>query len=429
MNIESIYKLYIQNPSVQTDTRKLKKGDLYFALKGDRFDGNQYASQAIELGASYAIIDNEDLAENENMILVKDVLTCLQELALYHRKQFKIPFIAITGSNGKTTTKELCHAVLSSTYKTIATKGNLNNHIGIPLTILSIPLDTEIAIIEMGANHLHEIEQYCKYTLPTHGLINNCGKAHIEGFGSEEGVRQAKGELYAYIKQHQGELFINSDLVYLQQMAQGINRQFKYGSHTGDVIGKPIMTNDLLQVAILTHGQETLIQTQLVGQYNFPNVMAAISMGVYFQININIIQKAIEQYSPDNSRSQKIIQGSNTIILDAYNANPSSMEEAIKNFQQTRFENKIVMLGGMKELGKNSVFEHQHIVDLLLKTNWNHVVLVGGDFEFTTHPFIFFKEIEDAKKWYQQQRFEHTAILIKGSRAIGMEKILMNEKA
>ena len=424
MSIEQLYTIFLQYPNVQTDTRKLQQGDIYFALKGENFNGNLFAKQAIEQGASYAVIDEVAFQLNEQYILVDDVLTSLQQLAFHHRKQFDIPFIAITGSNGKTTTKELILAVISAQYKTYATEGNLNNHIGIPLTLLKIKKDAEIAIIEMGANHQKEIESYCKIALPTHALINNCGKAHLEGFGGIEGVRKGKGELFDYIRETKGIIFRNTDLDYLIPMSSGINEQITYGSSTADYRGIIESNEPLLNVAITTPNLECIIRTQLVGEYNFPNVMAAVAVGSYFKIPIEVIQKSIEHYSPSNSRSQLITQGTNTIILDAYNANPTSMTAAIRNFRNADYPNKVVMIGAMMELGKESQEEHQQIISLLEESNWNHVILVGGDFKTTNHKYIYFNSSLEASEWFKSQTFDHIAFLIKGSRAMAMEKVI-----
>lgn len=424
MTIAELYEIYAKGHSIQTDTRKLQKGEIYFALKGENFNGNLFAQESILKGAAYAVVDEAQYAQNNQCILVKNVLETLQELALYHRNQLNIPFIAITGSNGKTTTKELTHAVLSTTYKTYATKGNLNNHIGIPLTLLQIKQDAEIAIIEMGANHQHEIEGYCKLVVPTHALITNCGKAHLEGFGSEEGVRKGKGELYDFMRMNNGTIFRNADLTYLSDMSKGILKQVTYGAHVADYVGRPFSQQTTLSLAITTPHFECSIHSQLVGDYNFANIMAAFSVGASFGIEVNAIKEAIESYVPDNSRSQLIKKDSNTFIMDAYNANPSSMNAAITNFVATNYPNKIVMLGGMKELGDESIAEHQKIISQLEQSNWNEVILVGGDFEFTQHAFRYFRNTNEASLWFQQQNFTNTAFLIKGSRAIAMEKIL-----
>lgn len=424
MSVEQLYKIYIQNPSVQTDTRLLKPGDIFFALKGDNFNGNTFAKKAIDAGASFAVIDEEEAGIPGKTILVNDVLKTLQELAKYHRERFNIPFLAITGSNGKTTTKELVFAVLSSGFKTYATEGNLNNHIGIPLTLLKIKPDAGIAIIEMGANHLKEIESYCVYAQPTHGLITNCGKAHLEGFGSIEGVKKGKGELYDYIRKTNGAAFVMWDYDYLQEMSKGINSIFKYGTKNANIEGKIVRAEPYLAVEITKGAGIGTLHTQLVGLYNFPNVLAAVAIGKHFGITEEKIKTSIENYQPSNSRSQLIKKGSNTIILDAYNANPSSMKLAVENFAAIQAENKVLMLGAMAELGSESINEHKIIVEIIKKTNWKDVVLVGGDFLAFPHPFLALPSSTSAKEWLQQQKFENTHFLIKGSRSMKMEKVL-----
>ena len=425
MNIQALYQLFLQYPSVQTDTRKLKKGDIYFALKGPNFNGNAFALQALENGASYAVVD-ENIANNDlRIIKVSDALETLQALAKYHREQFHIPFIAITGSNGKTTSKELIFAVLSSHYKTYTTQGNLNNHIGVPLTILSIRADAEMAVIEMGANHQKEIESYCLYTEPTHGVITNCGKAHLEGFGGEEGVKKGKGELYDYLRKHNGTAFVYADYDYLQTMSASIEHIVKYGQSDGLIQGNILSNEPFLEVSI-SEGLEMVssIKTQLVGDYNLPNILCAAVIGKYFLVPQEKIKAAIENYAPSNSRSQLIQKDSNTIILDAYNANPTSMKAAIENFAHLHAAKKVLMLGGMMELGNESIEEHKNIISLIKQYLWEKVVLVGGDFAKTGHEFIFFNNSSEAKEWFIQQAFTQTHFLIKGSRSMQMEKIL-----
>lgn len=431
MQIPELYKLYLQFPSIQTDTRKVTTGDMFFALKGPNFNGNQFAKDALAKGAAYAVVDEFPENTDEKIINVPDVLKALQDLALYHRSQFllsvsgkEIPFIAVTGSNGKTTSKELIHTVLSSAYQTYTTEGNLNNHIGIPLTILKVKQDAEIAIIEMGANHLKEIEGYCIYTMPTHGIITNCGKAHLEGFGGEEGVRKGKGELYDYLRQHKGTAFVMWDYDYLQQMSKGIESRITYGTHDSDVTGNVVSSAGLLEVVITTGADIGIIKTNLVGEYNLPNVLLAVAIGKYFTVPDEKIKSALENYVPSNSRSQLIEKGSNKIILDAYNANPSSMKAAIENFAKMSGEDKVLMLGGMMELGPESLQEHQNLIDLVNKYKWKAVVLVGGDFNKTTHSFSFFENSLQAAAWYKDQHFSKSNILIKGSRSTAMEKVL-----
>ena len=425
MHIEELYQLFLQNPSVQTDTRKLTAGDLYFALKGENFNGNRFAVQALAKGAAHTIVDEEIELVDHRIIKVEDVLQTLQQLAKYHRQQFNIPFIAITGSNGKTTTKELMHAVLSSHFKTYTTEGNFNNHIGIPLTLLKIKADAEIAVVEMGANHQKEIAAYCKYTLPTHGLINNVGKAHLEGFGGIEGVKKGKGELFDFIRKINGCIFINTDLDYLQEMSKGISNKITYGTKNAQTTGRLISSEPFIFVKIESDDSVGEIKTHLVGDYNLPNVLAAVSVGLHFGVPSDKIKSSIENYQPSNSRSQLVEKDTNKIILDAYNANPSSMKLAIENFAKLPAEKKVLMLGGMAELGEESLAEHQAIVNLIQTFNWSNVVLVGGDFAKINHACIYFSTSLEARQWFQQQQFKQTHLLIKGSRSMKMEQILI----
>lgn len=428
MSIPEIYQLFLQYPSVQTDTRKLKDGDLFFALKGDNFNGNAFAKKALDAGAAYAIIDEAAFQENERMILVPDVLTCLQQLALHHRRQFSIPVLAITGSNGKTTTKELIHEVLSTTYRTYTTVGNLNNHIGIPLTLLRIQPDAQMAVIEMGANHQKEIAGYCTYTQPTHGLITNLGKAHLEGFGGVEGVRKGKGELFDYLRTKEATAFVMWDDEHLRRMSQGIETVIRYGTKEGDVIGKaeadPEGHREFLQVQVSRGADTGIISTQLVGDYNTPNVLAAVAVGKCFGVTDERIKKAIESYQPENSRSQLIRRDGMHIILDAYNANPSSMRAAIDNFNQLKVDNKYLLLGAMAELGEESLAEHQGIIDLIAAGNWKAVVLVGGDFGKLNHPYIQLNNSLEAQDWLKKQELKDAYLLVKGSRSMQMEKVI-----
>jgi UDP-N-acetylmuramoyl-tripeptide--D-alanyl-D-alanine ligase len=423
MKLEELYKIYLQYPSVQTDTRRLKAGDLFFALKGPSFNGNEFARKAIDEGAAYAIIDEEKYAIEGKTILTEDVLTTLQQLANYHRKQLNIPFIAITGSNGKTTTKELIHAVLSTTYKTYTTEGNLNNHIGVPLTILKIKQDAEMAVIEMGANHLREIASYCTIALPTHGLITNCGKAHLEGFGGVEGVRKGKGELYDHLREHKGTAFVMWDYDYLREMSKGIPEIVTYGTSDANITGRTIVSDPYLQVEFIK-GYNYTIQTNLVGAYNLPNVLAAVTIGNYFKVPQEKTRQAIENYTPTNSRSQLLKKKTNRIILDAYNANPSSMKLAIENFAKAEGDNKILLLGGMAELGESSLQEHKDIIAEIEKYPWKEVLLVGGDFVKAKHPFRKFNSANEAGEWIKDKGIENSYLLIKGSRSMQMEKVL-----
>ncbi|PVD49981.1 UDP-N-acetylmuramoylalanyl-D-glutamate--2,6-diaminopimelate ligase [Terrimonas sp.] len=424
MRIEQLYDHFLQFSSVETDTRKLKPGDIFFALKGPSFNGNLFAKKALDEGAAFVVVDEDPGFSDNRIIRTANVLTTLQELAGYHRRQFNIPVIAITGSNGKTTTKELVHAVLSSAYRTYTTQGNLNNHIGIPLTLLAIQKDAEIAVVEMGANHLKEIEGYCVYTAPTHGLITNCGKAHLEGFGGIEGVRKGKGELFDYLRLNNGTAFVMWDYDYLREMSKGIPTIYTYGTDAANITGNTIKSEPFLEIGWIKAGNIMPVQTQLVGDYNLPNVLAAIAAGKYFKVPDEKIIASIQQYTPSNSRSQLIEKGSNKIILDAYNANPSSMKLAIENFSKIRADNKVLVLGAMMELGPESKKEHQDIVSLIKNYTWSNVILVGGDFEGIAEPFVYFKNATEATAWLKQHKPVNSSLLVKGSRSMKMETIL-----
>lgn len=424
MSIQELYERYLQYPSVQTDSRKVQEGDIFFALKGDNFNGNRFAAQALADGAVYAVVDEAAYASDQRCILVEDVLSTLQQLARHHRLQLNIPVIGITGSNGKTTTKELLVAVLSARYKTYATEGNLNNHIGVPLTLLKIRPDAEIAIVEMGANHIGEIASYCTIANPGYGLITNCGKAHLEGFGSLEGVRQAKGELYDHLRHFNGTIFRNADLDYLREMAHDIPTQVTYGTANAQIIGKAIGDTAMLQAVILTSGLETQIQTQLVGAYNLPNILAAVAAGHFFEVPIEAIKEALENYQPSNSRSQWIEKGSNRIILDAYNANPSSMKLAVENLAGMAAGQKWLLLGAMKEMGAESAAEHQALVDLVAQLGFSNVILTGPEFAATRHSYRWFANSEEVRDYLLQHPVTDATILIKGSRGSKMETTL-----
>ena len=429
MSIESLYALFQQYPHVETDTRQLKPGCIFFALRGENFNGNQFAKKALEAGAAAAIIDDAAAYVDKRTILVENTLTTLQQLAKFHRQQFNIPFIAITGSNGKTTSKELVHAVLASSFRTYTTQGNLNNHIGIPLTLLRVHKDAELAVIEMGANHQQEIAGYCTYTLPTHGIITNCGKAHLEGFGGVEGVRKGKGELYDFIRANQGTIFLNQDLDYLHPMSMGISNIVTYGTQAAQTCGNIQSADPYLNVTIQPAEKFEAIpslHTQLVGDYNLSNVLLAVSVGRYFGVPAEKIKKSIEHYQPTNSRSQLIQKNTNTIILDAYNANPSSMQVAIQNFSKLEATQKVLLLGSMAELGKESKQEHLQLIELIRSHNWKEVVLVGDGFAELSHPYIQFKNSNEAAGWFRAQNFSHTHFLIKGSRSMKMETILID---
>ena len=423
MSIQDLYSLYLQHPSVQTDTRKIEPGDLFFALKGPNFDGNRFAAQALEKGAAHAVIDDPRYHIEGKTILTHNVLETLQQVAAWHRQQLDIPVIAITGSNGKTTTKELIHVVLSAHATTYTTEGNLNNHIGVPLTILKIKRDARFAIIEMGANHLKEIESYCRIAQPTHGLITNCGKAHLEGFGGEEGIRKGKGELFDFLRAHGGTAFVMWDYPYLREMSAGIREVVRYGTTDAAVTGQASRVDPFLEVAF-SKGFRGSIASTLVGGYNLPNVLAAVAVGSYFKVPEEKIKNAIESYRPSNSRSQMVELDSNRVILDAYNANPSSMKLAIENLAQTAGDNKILVLGAMAELGSQSIAEHEAIIQDIQKHRWKEVLLVGGDFQKIDHPFRKFASATEAGSWLRQQKVQGACLLVKGSRSMQMEKVL-----
>jgi UDP-N-acetylmuramoyl-tripeptide--D-alanyl-D-alanine ligase len=423
MDLSRLYDLYQQHPLVQTDTRKLQNGCLFFALRGERFDGNAYAKQALQEGAAYAVVDDQALQAEPGMIWVPDVLTTLQALARYHRQQLDIPFLAITGSNGKTTTKELIYAVLSKKYRTYATIGNLNNHIGIPLTLLGIAADAEMAVIEMGANHQKEIEGYCQIALPSHGMITNVGKAHIEGFGGPEGVRKGKGELFDYLREAGGTVFINSELAYLVEMSAGIPHIVSFGGLSSDYPGILLSGKVMLEVAVTRPGSELRIQTKLVGDYNYGNVMAAVAIGLHFGVQIEDIKDAIEHYSPDNNRSQLVTIGSNKVIMDSYNANPNSMAAAIQNFASLDglSAKKHLWIGGMKEMGADEQKEHDALIQLIRQYAWQEVVLIGPEFRNLAPEYDWYLTSEEGAAKVKAHTPTNAAILIKGSRGSRME--------
>jgi UDP-N-acetylmuramoyl-tripeptide--D-alanyl-D-alanine ligase len=364
MIIEHIYQRFLECETISTDTRKITKNSMFFALKGDNFNGNTFAEKALDLGASYSIVDEKEYAKTKNCILVDDVLLTLQHLATFHRKQLAIPIIALTGSNGKTTTKELINAVLSRQFKTSSTQGNLNNHIGVPLTLLKMTPETEIGIVEMGANHHKEIEQLCNIALPDYGLITNFGKAHLEGFGSVEGVIEAKSELYEHLKKHQKTIFVNEDDAIQLKQTNGYAYLKLFGSKTFNGVNLELLTS---QPFVSLKYDNIVINSNLAGDYNFNNIAVAIAIGSYFKISTANIVYAIENYTPTNNRSQIIEQNGNRILMDAYNANPTSMLAALENFKQLQHPNKVLFIGDMFELGANAEKEHQTIVDYLEK--------------------------------------------------------------
>lgn len=426
-SIENLYDVYLKHPEISTDSRSIIPNSIFFALKGQNFDGNKYALQALEMGASYAVIDNATFAISDRTILVEDVLNTLQKLANYHRRQLKIPFLAITGSNGKTTTKELVNAVLSQKFKTLATKGNLNNHIGVPLTLLSIDKQIEFAIIEMGANHQNEIALLCDIAMPDYGIITNIGKAHLEGFGGIEGIKKGKGEMYDFINAHNGKVFLNTDSDSLNEMLKSrAMKAITYGkSLDADLHG--VIVNEQPTLSFnwkWKDGSYNLVNSQLPGVYNFSNFLCAACIGSYFDVPEKAINKALSTYIADNNRSQIIKKNHKTILLDAYNANPSSMEAAINNFVKLDAEKKVMFLGNMLELGDESLKEHEKLVELIKKNNFSEVYLVGSLFKDVAGDFCFFDTVEQCIEAIKTKDLNNTSILIKGSRGSKMEKLL-----
>lgn len=428
MVIEQLYDIYLDHPEVTTDSRKVKKDTLFFALRGENFNGNIFAGEALEKGASYAVVDQKDLPQKPGFIFVEDVLETLQKLAAMHRRSFDIPFIALTGSNGKTTTKELLQAVLSQEYKTHATKGNLNNHIGVPLTLLETPRDTEVAVIEMGANHLDEIHFLCRIAQPTHGLVTNVGKAHLEGFGSFEGVQKGKSELYAYLAEHRGGVFVQGDNPYLGKMLANrkasSNIIASYGTHfNNNIVGEASKTGPYLEV--IWKNTDVRIKTQLTGSYNLDNVLASICVGNYFKISTRKIKEGIEGYFPANQRSQIIQTEKNTIIADYYNANPSSMQAALDNFKLLQAKNKVIILGDMFELGEDSSDEHQKIIEKALLLQAHRLILVGKNFKSNdSHQGEFYETAEEAKTVLNESPITNSTVLMKGSRGVALENLI-----
>ena len=430
-SIEEIYAHFINaNQQVCTDTRKLIPDSLFFALKGENFNANEFAQKALEAGCSYAIIDEKKYAISDKLILVDDVLKTLQKLANHHRNQFKIPVLAITGSNAKTTHKELIGAVLSKKYNTLATQGNLNNHIGVPLTLLNITSQHQFAIIEMGANHVGEIEELCNIANPDFGLITNIGKAHLEGFGGIEGVKKGKTELYKFLKTKDGEVFLNGDDDTLHDLAID-NDKVTYGcKKLYDVIGKEFANQQTVSFKFTTrYGEKDwsklpLITTQIIGNYNFTNCLAAVCVGHYFKVDDEQIKDALENYVPQNNRSQLLKTENNTLILDAYNANPNSMKAAIENFASYIAERKMAVLGDMFELGDFSEEEHKKIIELITEKKLDNTIFVGDQF-FKLNPpnYTTFKTTTECNDFFKSLNLKNATILIKGSRGMKMESL------
>ena len=421
--IEKIYELYKTAYTITTDSRNITKGCVFVALKGEHFDGNDFALKVAEEGIAAAVIaDRQNLPQHERLFVVDDSLKTLQQLAHYHRQQLNTPIIGITGTNGKTTTKELVSVVLAKKYKIIFTQGNFNNHLGVPLTLLRIKPDTELAVVEMGANHPGEIQQLANIGEPEYGIITNIGKAHLEGFGGFEGVIRTKNEMYQYIAQHDGLLFVNHDNNLLMDLAYNINK-VTYGSKTGaDTQGKMLTANPYLSVE--WNGKH--ISTQLVGDYNFENVMAAICVGTYFKVTENDIVDALSSYCPTNNRSQVIETSRNRVVMDAYNANPTSMSHAIKNFRNICKSDNLLILGDMRELGQESEQEHKTIIKLLKELKFKNVYLVGSEFSkcSDSSEYSSFDYVEELAQYLQQHPISGYDILVKGSNSIHLNKII-----
>lgn len=424
MDIQYIHSLFLKCNSVSIDTRKIDKNSFFVAIKGDNFDANTFAKEALDKGASYVIIDNKEYYIDERTVLVENSLEALQELAKFHRNHLKLPIIALTGSNGKTTTKELINVVLSKKFKTKATVGNLNNHIGVPLTLLSFNGETEMGIVEMGANHQKEIEFLCSIAQPDYGYITNFGKAHLEGFGGVEGVIKGKSEMYDYLSNNSKLVFVNLEdpiqvekTKTMKRYSFGVNKEFANVNITS------IEANPFVSVVY----SQNSISTHLIGLYNANNINAAIAIGAYFGVNGSDIKQALESYIPENNRSQLMLKGTNEIILDAYNANPSSMKVAIENFILLDKKNKIVFLGDMFELGEESLLEHKGVVDLLMNQNDISCYFVGKDFyqnKANQSNFFFFENFDVFSDSIKNKKFENNMILIKGSRGMALERTL-----
>jgi UDP-N-acetylmuramoyl-tripeptide--D-alanyl-D-alanine ligase len=424
MKIDALHACYLNCNSISTDTRKVAKNDMFFALKGDNFNGNTFAEKALNEGAKYVIIDEEEYYIDSQTILVDNVLETLQTLATFHRTYLNIPIIALTGSNGKTTTKELINAVLSKAYKTTATIGNLNNHIGVPLTLLSMTKDTEIGIVEMGANHLKEIEFLCEIAKPDFGYITNFGKAHLEGFGSIEGVIKGKTELYNYLKVHNKTIFVNANDAEQVKQSKDSNC-IRFGDSNTENTTKIDLIDT--QPFVKSNYNDLEIKSQLIGEYNFNNISAAICIGTYFKVSTETIKLAIEEYCPTNNRSQIFEKGTIKIILDAYNANPTSMKAALSNFGILNEPNKIAILGDMFELGKEADKEHQELVEFVLTLNLTNIILVGENFfktKISSETIKKYKSFKDLKDKLNRINLSQATLLIKGSRGMALERVI-----
>lgn len=428
-SIESLYQHFLKHPVICTDTRSITPGCLFFALRGDKFDANTFAAQALREGAAYAVIDNESFRTDDRCILAPDVLTALQDLARHHRTQLRIPVLGLTGSNGKTTTKELINAVLKQKYKTFATKGNLNNHIGVPLSVLSITAETELAVIEMGANHQKEIEFLCEIAKPSHGLITNIGLAHLDGFGGFEGVKKGKAELFAYLKAHNGFTFVNRNNPHLIEMVEkhGLNNVIYYGTSADDAVsGKLIKTDPFIELSWRDKAGSFQTEVHLTGAYNFENILAAIVIGQFFEVSPEEINAGLSGYQPNNNRSQITKTKTNTVICDFYNANPSSMTAALENINLLNSIHKTVIIGDMFELGDESAVQHQLIIEQAEKLGVDTLIFIGKHFfeAKQQHTGHFFEEPAQALVYLKANPVNDSLVLLKGSRGMALEQLL-----
>lgn len=430
-----LYELFLQHPIICTDSRVCPADSLFFALKGDNFNANAFALSALEKGCAYAVVDEAEYAIDERFILVNNVLETLQQLAKYHRQQLETTIIGITGTNGKTTTKELIAAVLKEKHTILFTQGNLNNHIGVPLTLLQLKPEHTIAVIEMGANHPGEIKTLAEIACPDYGIITNVGKAHLEGFGSFEGVMQTKAELYDYVFNHEKTIFINKDNQYLVKMATKtgfkMNDQRVCGyslnpeNNSCTAYAEITDCSPFLKMKCSINGTASFkVSSKLIGAYNAENVLAAVTIGTFFGVKKEQIKKGLEKYNPQNNRSQLTITEHNKLVVDAYNANPTSMRAAILNFAQIKLKRKTLLLGDMLELGEQSNEEHQNIVNLLQQNEFNHVLLVGKEFKKTTNSYRCFEDVAELITYLEKHPIRGNYILIKGSRGIKLEKVL-----
>lgn len=424
MTISELYRIYVRHPQITTDSRNCLKGSLFFALKGERFDGNRFAEQALAAGSDYAVIDNPDYFEDERTILVEDVLKTLQQLAQRHRKLLNIPVIAVTGSNGKTTTKELVAAVLSSKFNLLYTQGNLNNQIGVPLTLLRLKHNHEMALIEMGASRPGDIKELAEIAQPNYGIITNVGQAHLEGFGSFENVVKTKGELYDYIRRTKGLIFINNTHEELRAMGEGIE-QVTYGeSEEAFAYGYAVGNSPYLTFNWRQQGKLHTVETRLVGDYNVENLLAAVAVGRYFKVPAERISRLVAAYEPDNNRSQLVSTGRNQLIVDAYNANPSSMKAALDNFARMEVSPKALILGDMKEQGAASEALHKEVIQQIKTAKFDKVLLCGEYFSGAGKRFVSYQTTDELMNALKANPLKGYHILIKGSRGMALEKIV-----